>query len=257
MDALGFQVVLVTAQVVREGMGGDAGDADFEEEVRGCAGPLVSFREEGSDGFEGGRCRDFVERLDDGLFLIGEGGDGPAGGVGEFWMLLAGVLWCGEGFGGGIAQGGQDGWASGFEFFPEVGFSAAGFSSQRGQLDGEDSFGQGFAGIPAGRGGDDDGAVEFFDHVLALVAFFTMTNGCAGGQAAERVRYGLAHGAGLIEGQNPVVLGDVQEFWLGMGKRKERGFRGIDQIAEHAGGGGFAGGGRAVENEDGVRAGGS
>jgi hypothetical protein len=34
-----FQEVFVAAEVTQNGVGGDAGDADFEEEIRGCAGP--------------------------------------------------------------------------------------------------------------------------------------------------------------------------------------------------------------------------
>jgi hypothetical protein len=39
------------------------GDADFEEEVGGCAGPLRSFLEEGGDGFEDGRGRTVTNPL--------------------------------------------------------------------------------------------------------------------------------------------------------------------------------------------------
>ncbi len=34
-----FQKTFVAAEVMRNGVGGDAGDADFEEEISGCAGP--------------------------------------------------------------------------------------------------------------------------------------------------------------------------------------------------------------------------
>jgi len=39
VDVFRFQKILMAAEVVRECMSGDAGDADFEEEVGGCAGP--------------------------------------------------------------------------------------------------------------------------------------------------------------------------------------------------------------------------
>jgi hypothetical protein len=39
LDVFRFQKILVAAQVVREGMGGDAGDADFVQEVGGRTGP--------------------------------------------------------------------------------------------------------------------------------------------------------------------------------------------------------------------------
>jgi hypothetical protein len=39
LNVFRFQKIFMTAQVVREGMCGDAGDADFVQEVGGCAGP--------------------------------------------------------------------------------------------------------------------------------------------------------------------------------------------------------------------------
>jgi hypothetical protein len=82
LNVFRFQKIFVTAQVVREGVGGDAGDADFVQEVGGRAGPGGSGFEESGDGVDDRSGRDFIESIDDGWCLIGERGSGPMGGVG-------------------------------------------------------------------------------------------------------------------------------------------------------------------------------
>jgi hypothetical protein len=63
-------------------MRGDAGDADFVQEVGGGTGPGGSGFEEREDGVEDRSGWNFIESVDDGLCLIGERGSGPVGGVG-------------------------------------------------------------------------------------------------------------------------------------------------------------------------------
>ena len=60
-----FQKILVAAELVRQCMSGDAGDADFEEEVGGCSGPGGSIFEQRCDVVENGRGWSVVEGFDD------------------------------------------------------------------------------------------------------------------------------------------------------------------------------------------------
>ena len=99
--------------------------------------------------------------------------------------------------------------------------------------------------------------MEFKGERLARVAFFVKEEGGTGGEAAERGGEARANGSGVIEGENPVVLGDGEQFRSGVGKGKERSSGGIDEGAEHAGGGGLAAGGRTVENKNRMRTGGA
>lgn len=144
------------------------------------------------------------------------------------------------------AEGGQDCGAGGFEVLPEAGLGAAGL--RRREADGDDALGERFVGVPGRRGGEQDGAVDFIDGVLTLIAFFAMADGGAGSETAERVRDGLADAADLVEGENPVVLREGEELVFGGRERMERCGRGIDEGAKHAGCGGFARGRRAVED---------
>ena len=77
-----FQKIFVAAEVVRECISGDAGDADFEEEVGGCARPGGLAIEERGDGVENGRGWSFVEGVEDGFRVIRESGSGPVGEAG-------------------------------------------------------------------------------------------------------------------------------------------------------------------------------
>jgi hypothetical protein len=141
-----------------------------------------------------------------------------------------------------------------FEFSPEIRFGAACGGGEGLEADGDGTGGQGFVGIPVRRGGDDDGTVELDGERLARVTFFAMEEGGSGGQAAEAVGEARANGSGVIEGENPVVLGGSEKFSCRAGEGEEGSGRGIEQGAQHAGGGGFAAGGRAVENQNGMRA---
>jgi hypothetical protein len=82
VDVFRFQKILMAAEVVRKRMGGDAGDADFEEEVGGCARPGGLAIEERGDGVENGRAWSFVEGVYDGFGLVWKSGSGPVGEVG-------------------------------------------------------------------------------------------------------------------------------------------------------------------------------
>ena len=112
------------------------------------------------------------------------------------------------------------------EFRPEIGFGAAG--GERCEVDGDDAGGQGFAGVPARGGGDDNGAVDFERERLASVPFFALEEGRTGGETAESIGEAGADGAGVVEGENPVVLGDGEQFLRRVGKREKRGGGGID-----------------------------
>jgi hypothetical protein len=119
-------------------VGGDAGDADFEEEVGGRAGPGGSVFQERGDGVEDRRGWGFVESVDDGFGAIRESGNGPMGGVG---VSRGGVEtrggMVGEGGAGAVAEGGEDLGAYGFELSPEIGFGAEGGSAERREADGD------------------------------------------------------------------------------------------------------------------------
>ena len=62
----------MAAEVMREDMRGDAGDADFEEEVSGRAGPGGSVFQQRREGVEKRRGWSFVEGVDDGVGVIWE-----------------------------------------------------------------------------------------------------------------------------------------------------------------------------------------
>ncbi len=99
--------------------------------------------------------------------------------------------------------------------------------------------------------------MKFDRERLAGVTFFVQQESGAGGEAAQGVGEARANGAGVIEGENPIVLSDGEQFSYGAGNCEKRSGGGIDQGAEHAGRSGLAAGGRTVENEDGMRAGGA
>ena len=96
--------------------------------------------------------------------------------------------------------------------------------------------------------------MKFDGERLAGVTSFVQEEGGAGGEAAQGVGKTRANGASVIEGENPIVLGDGEQFLHGARKSEKRSSRGIDEGADHAGGGGLAAGGRPVENENGMRA---
>src|SRR5262252_999181 len=54
LDALRLEKILVAAEVVRQGVGGDAGDADFVKEVGGGAGPGGLVFEQRGNGVDDG-----------------------------------------------------------------------------------------------------------------------------------------------------------------------------------------------------------
>ena len=142
VDVFRFQKILVTAEVMRKDTGGDAGDADFEEEIGGCAGPGGSVFQERGDGIEDGRAWDFVESVDDGFRAIQESGNGPMGGVG---VSRRGVEARGgevsESGAGGVAEGGEYFRADRFKLDPEIGFGAACSSGKRREADGNGASG--------------------------------------------------------------------------------------------------------------------
>ena len=129
---------------------------------------------------------------------------------------------------GGVAERAEDLRANGFEFSPEIGFGAACFGCEGREADGDGTGGQGIVGIPASGGGNKDGAVEFDGERLARVTSFAMEEGGACCQAAKGVGEAWANGSGVIEGENPVVLSDGEQFLCGAGEGEEGSGRGID-----------------------------
>jgi hypothetical protein len=123
-------------------------------------------------------------------------------------------------------------------------------------VDGDCTGGQSFIGIPAAGGGDEDGAMKFDGERLAGVTFFVQEERGTGGEATQGAGKARANGARMIEGENPIVLGDGEQFLHGARKSEKRSSRGIDEGTEHAGGGGLAASGCAVEDKNGMRAGG-
>ena len=85
---------------------------------------------------------------------------------------------------------------------------------------------------------------------LAGIAFFALEECSAGGETAEGVGKGWTDGSSVIEGENPIVLGDLEQFLRGVGKGEQGRRRRIDQGTEHAGGGGLAAGGWTIKNQD-------
>ncbi len=78
----------------------------------------------------------------------------------------------------------------------------------------------------------------------------------SGGEAAQGAGEARANGTDVIEGENPIVLGDGEQVLHGVRERERRSSRRIDEGAEHAGRSGLAAGGWTVDNENGMRAGG-
>ena len=99
--------------------------------------------------------------------------------------------------------------------------------------------------------------MKFSREWLAAVTFFVQEESGAGGETAQGVGEARANRAGVIEGENPIVLSGGEQFSYRAGNGEERSGGGIDQGAEHARGGGLAAGGRTIENEDGMRSGGA
>jgi hypothetical protein len=247
-----------------EAWGGQQG-----EELGGGAAPEGALAHESTDGAGDGVVKDgrLSERGEDGLrggMERGGGGNGPGGEVGEAGRLveLYGVE-VAEGGADGGAECGEEAGAGGVEAAPEVGLGAAAMRWDGGQGDGEGAVGQIGVRAPARAGGgvggdgEDDGALEGEGQGLALIPALVEEEGGGGGEAAEGVGEVTGEGGDMVEGQDPIVEGEGEELAVGGGQRAERGGGGIDQGAEHTGGGGLAAAGRSVEDENGVGAGGA
>ena len=142
LNVFRFQKILMAAEVMREDMRGDAGDADFEEEVGGGTGPSGSVFQERCDGVQDRRSWGFVKSANDGNCAIRESGRCPMGGIGVSRRRVearGGVV--GKSGAGGVAEGGEDLGAYGFEFGPEIGFGAAGGGGERRKADGDSTSG--------------------------------------------------------------------------------------------------------------------
>jgi len=94
-------------------------------------------------------------------------------------------------------------------------------------------------------------------HRLGRAGLLTEREACAGGEAAEGVGETGREGGDVVEGEDPVVAGEGEEVADGGRDGGERHRGGIDQVTEDAGGEGFAGAGRALEDEEGIRSGGA
>src|SRR5579871_2600453 len=94
--------------------------------------------------------------------------------------------------------------------------------------------------------------MEFLDGWFAVVAFFALAHGGSGGEAAESGGYIRTDLADVIEGENPVERREGDEIVFEIWKRADGRGAGIEDCAEHAGGGGFSAEGRAFKNQDGV-----
>jgi len=79
----------------------------------------------------------------------------------------------------------------------------------------------------------------------------------AGGEAAESIGELRGEGGNVVEGEGPVVAGEGEEVADGGRDGGKGRVAGIDERAEDAGGEGFAGGGRTLEDKDGVWTGGA
>jgi hypothetical protein len=75
----------------------------------------------------------------------------------------------------------------------------------------------------------------------------------SGGQAAESVREPRRERRNVIEGEDKVVAGELEQVAFRGGQRSEWGSARIDQKAQYAGRKRFAAAGRAAQNEDGKR----
>lgn len=161
-----------------------------------------------------------------------------------------------EGRADGSAQRGEHGGPEGFEFGGDIGIGAAVFGRDRSGADMENEIvevGIGLEGI--GRG-EQDGALEPELDGRALFSRFGQAEAGAAGQPGERVGEARGQPADLIEGKDAIVVGVLEELPLGGRHAGERDRGGVDELAEHRGGGRLARAGRSLDKEDGIGAGG-
>jgi hypothetical protein len=142
LDARRLQKNLVAAEVVRQGVGGDAGDADFVKQVGGGTGPGGLVFEKRGNGVDDGCGWSFVQGVRDGFGLPGERGSGPICGVGmERRVVEGGSSEVRKTSAGSGTELGEDFGALRFEFGPDVGLGSAGGGGDRGEADGNDASG--------------------------------------------------------------------------------------------------------------------
>ena len=152
------------------------------------------------------------------------------------------------------ARAAKTGSAQSFEIGRHGGFRARGGDGR--EVDGEAAVGERARGGPGGlsfveRRDQDDGPSDFGERVVAIIGLRGF-DGFAGGDGAESLGDFDRNAMDVVEDENPIVQGELEELAIADGEAAEGSGGGIDQGAERAGEDGFAAGGGASENEDGV-----
>jgi len=183
---------------------------------------------------------------------MGGGGPGYGGDVAGGCRSSSGL--GGEALGEEVAEGAEDFGEVGGEGFDEDRFGLGRF--ERWEIDEEGAVGDGLGKGAIGSDDEEDGAADgLLDGGIVVVE--VEGDAGAGGDAAHGVGEARGEVRYLIEGEDPVVVGEVEE--LGGGTRGGSEGRGvvIDEGAEDSAGDGFAADGGAAEDEDGIGAFGS
>ena len=230
------------------------------EEGGGGAGPVAGFGEEGIEELEQGRRRGGSGEgfLHFGLGVTEGGGGGERPGEGVGVAEVAGELDFGAATEGGTeggAEGAEHGGVGGGELVEDFGFGPEAVRGEIGEGDGEGAAGEVGSGGPLGGDGKDGGtADELEEGVAGRVggSDFGGEGAGAGGEAAEGIVERRGEGGDVVEGEEPVVAGHREQLAGTVGERGEGCGSGIDEVAEEAGGEGFAGAGRALDDQEGA-----
>jgi len=161
--------------------------------------------------------------------------------------------------GDGSGESGQGWRAQSLKIGPDGGLGARGGEGR--EIDGEAAVGERARGGPGGLGfiqgrNQYDGASDFGEGVVAVIGLRGF-DGFAGREGAEGLRDFDGDAVDVIENENPVVQGEKEDLAIADGEEAEGSGGGIDQSTERASEQGFAAGGGASENENGVGAGGT
>ena len=244
----------VFGELMRQDLGVRTGGQRLGEE-RGGAGPVGGLAEEGKERVDDGER---VGRRVEGLLDLGGGavqGRGGGDGPGERAGVAGGVAFAGrrrsEDGGDGVVESAEDQGIVPVDSGEEFGFGPAGFGGQFGEGYGEGAGGEFGGRDEVGGDGEEDGALEPELGELAMAVFAAGETGAAR-EAAEEVGLLGREGGDVVEGEDGVVVGELEEF-AGGRRQGEQGRRGgVGEGAEDAGCEGFAAAGGAAQDEDGI-----
>ena len=140
----------------------------------------------------------------------GGGAEDPFGGIGHARKRDGGRVGLGHCLLDGSDQEHGKVRTEGIEIGLEGGFGAAGFGSERGEIDDDGAVGDFGGDMTAGSDGEKDGA-GLVDGIGGLMGDGDVAGG-AGGEAAESVGEFGRESGDVIEGEDPVFVGEAVEL---------------------------------------------